>query len=103
MKVVGLSKSGKEATLFDEVRTLENAGDVLGESDFVVSTLPLTKSTTHIYNEAFFGKMKENGVFINVGRGKSVDETALAKALAEKKIRGAVLDVFEKRTASGGE
>lgn len=40
--------------------------------------------------------MKENGVFINVGRGKSVDETALAKALAEKKIRGAVLDVFEK-------
>ena len=96
MKVVGLSKSGKEAALFDEVRTLENAGDVLGESDFVVSTLPLTKSTTHIYNEAFFGKMKENGVFINVGRGKSVDETALAKALAEKIIRGAVLDVFEK-------
>lgn len=96
MKVVGLSRSGKEAPFFDEVRTLESVGDVLADSDFVVSTLPLTKSTTHIYNEAFFGKMKESSVFINVGRGKSVDEAALTKALAEKKIRGAVLDVFEK-------
>ena len=96
MKTVGLSKSGKEVPFFDEVRTLEDAGDVLADSDFVVGTLPLTKNTTHIYNEAFFDKMQENGVFINVGRGKSVDEAALARVLAEKKIRGAILDVFEK-------
>jgi phosphoglycerate dehydrogenase-like enzyme len=39
--------------------------------------------------------MKPTGVFLNVGRGPVVDEAALVRALRERRIRGAALDVFE--------
>lgn len=95
MRVIGVSKSGREMPLFDEVKKMENRAEAVKHSDFVVSTLPLTESTYHIFDEAFFDGMEEQSVFINVGRGKSVEESALYRALEEKKLRGAVLDVFE--------
>lgn len=62
--------------------------------DFVVSVLPTTAETTGVFSAAVFSAMKSHAVFINVGRGASVDEDALADAVARGVIGGAVLDVF---------
>jgi phosphoglycerate dehydrogenase-like enzyme len=64
-------------------------------SDDVVVTLPLTAETRHFVGEAAIGALKPTGVFLNVGRGPVVDEPALVRALRERRIRGAALDVFE--------
>jgi phosphoglycerate dehydrogenase-like enzyme len=64
-------------------------------SDDVVVTLPLTHETRHFVGEAAIAAMKPTGVFVNVGRGPVVDEAALLRALRERRIRGAALDVFE--------
>jgi len=64
-------------------------------SDFVVNTLPATAETEDFANAEFFSQMKKSGIFINVGRGATVDEDALADALEAGKIGGAALDVFK--------
>lgn len=68
--------------------------DLLAQSDFIVMCAPLTRETEHMLGETEFGTMKSSAYFINVGRGATVDEAALARALVEKRIAGAALDVF---------
>lgn len=63
--------------------------------DFVVSVLPATDDTNDVFDADAFAAMKPGTVFINVGRGNSVDEDALADALSTGMIAGAVLDVFK--------
>ena len=68
--------------------------DILPEADYVALSLPLTPATRGILSTSRIAKMRANAVLINVSRGAIVDETALVDALAEKRIRGAALDVF---------
>ncbi|MFC5464944.1 2-hydroxyacid dehydrogenase [Lederbergia graminis] len=68
---------------------------LLKQSDFIVLMTPLTPETEHLIGEKEFAMMKESAIFINVSRGKTVDEQALIKALLEKQIYGAGLDVFQ--------
>ncbi len=68
---------------------------LLKESDFVVSLVPLTKETNNLFNKDAFQKMKQSGIFINVSRGGVVDEEALYEALKHKTIQAAGLDVFK--------
>lgn len=68
--------------------------DILPEADFVALSLPLTPATRGILSAARIATMRPSAVLINVSRGAIVDETALVEALAEKRIRGAALDVF---------
>ncbi|MHB8084865.1 MAG: D-2-hydroxyacid dehydrogenase [Dehalococcoidia bacterium] len=68
--------------------------ELLGSSDFVVLTLPLTARTRHIIGEAQFRSMKTTAYLINIARGNIVDEKALIRALKRKWIAGAGLDVF---------
>lgn len=63
--------------------------------DYLVSILPNTKETRKIVDEHVLNALPSHAVFMNVGRGSAVDESALLKALQEHKIAGAVLDVFE--------
>ncbi len=56
----------------------------------------LTDETYHMIDEEQFNLMKRDAIFINVSRGATVNEKALIKALEEKKISGAGLDVYEK-------
>ena len=67
---------------------------LMGESDYVVSCLPLTAETRGIFGAAEFAAMKPSGCFMNIGRGGLVDEPALIAALQEGRIAGAGLDVF---------
>ena len=66
------------------------------EADFVVSTLPATPDTVDFFNAAAFAAMRRGAVFVNVGRGTTVDEDALADALRSGKLAGAALDVFKR-------
>lgn len=70
--------------------------DLLKESDFVVCLAPLNAETKGMFNREAFQAMKKSAIFINAGRGASVDEEALVDALQNGKIAGAGLDVFEK-------
>jgi glyoxylate reductase len=68
---------------------------LLKESDFLTLHLPLLPETKHYIGEKEFKMMKKTAVLINASRGPIVDEKALVKALREKQIWGAGLDVFE--------
>lgn len=67
---------------------------LLRESDVISLHIPGTSETEGLIGEREFGLMKESAVLINVARGPVVDEKALIKALREKQIAAAALDVF---------
>jgi phosphoglycerate dehydrogenase-like enzyme len=64
--------------------------------DYLVNTLPNTVATRKIININLLTSLPSHALFINVGRGQAVDESALVDALNQNKIAGAVLDVYEK-------
>ena len=96
MKVIGVSKSGKQKKWFDEVHKIEYLSDLLEKGDIVINSLPETDETIHLIKYKDFENMKESAMFINVGRGTVVEEDTLIKALSNNEIRHAYLDVFEK-------
>lgn len=82
------------------VRRRREVGDstieaAIGGSDYVVMALPLTPRTRGLMSRQRLALMKPSAVFINIGRGGTVDEAALVDALRERRIRGAALDVFD--------
>jgi phosphoglycerate dehydrogenase-like enzyme len=79
----------------DKVYASAQLHDMLRECDYVVATAPLTPQTKGMIGKREFDAMKSEGVIINVGRGPVIDEAAMVEALQNKRIRGAVLDVFE--------
>ncbi len=76
--------------------------DALGADDYVSVHVPLLREgesptpTFHLFNERTLRKMKPTAYLVNTSRGPVIDEAALAKALREKWIAGAALDVYEK-------
>jgi D-3-phosphoglycerate dehydrogenase len=64
-------------------------------SDYVSVHTLLNAETRHLIGEKFFGRMKPTAILINTSRGPVVDEQALARALQEKRLAGAALDVWE--------
>ena len=76
--------------------------DLLTKSDVVVMCAPLTRETQQMIGARELGAMKKTAYFINVGRGASVDERALAAALVEKRIAGAAVDVFVQEPPAKG-
>lgn len=68
---------------------------LLSESDFVVVTVPLSDDTHHLFDAERIARLKNGAWLINVGRGPVIDEEALLDALRTRRIRGAMLDVFE--------
>lgn len=100
MKTIGVRKSGKISQFIDEMYTNENMIYAVSKADYVICALPLTDDTYHLLGKDFFKNMKNDAVFINIGRGKVVDESSLIDALKNKTIRGAALDVFEEEPLS---
>ena len=78
------------------VEPMSSLEDLLERSDFVSMHAPSTQEVHHLMSEEQFRLMKPTALFINNGRGPTVDEKALIRALEEKWIAGAGLDVFEK-------
>ncbi|HIE26063.1 TPA: D-2-hydroxyacid dehydrogenase [Candidatus Poribacteria bacterium] len=79
----------------ERVEKPDKLHELLSEADFITICCPLTKTTFKMIGEAEFQKMKPSAHIINIARGKIIDEAALIRALQEKRIAGAGLDVFE--------
>jgi phosphoglycerate dehydrogenase-like enzyme len=80
----------------------EKLHDLLARSDVVVMAAPLTPATDRLLGAAEFAAMKPSAYFINVGRGATVDEPALAAALRERRLAGAAIDVFAEEPPPAG-
>lgn len=69
--------------------------ELLSTVDIVVMATPLNPTTFHLIGAPEFAKMKPGGLFVNIGRGSTIDQRALENALVTGQLGGAALDVFE--------
>lgn len=99
MRVLGTVSRSKPAPAFVEVATAER---ILRESDFVVLACPLTDETRHLVNAERLATMKPGAAIVNVARGPVTDERALAQALAQGRLRAAVVDVYDEQPIPRG-
>jgi phosphoglycerate dehydrogenase-like enzyme len=86
----------------DEVLALPALPDLMKQSDYVTVAAPLAEGTRGLIGEAELGAMKRDAVIINIGRGPVILEAALVRALEERRIRGAALDVFDEEPLPEG-
>lgn len=97
---MGVELAGRSARTDDRYGPIVSTSDTaaferaLGEADYVVDVLPLTPDTDRMFDADRFAAMRPTARFVNVGRGDTVDETALIEALASGSIAGSALDVF---------
>ena len=97
MRVMAIRRTARAGDRMSNVDVLlppEQLPDLLAESDYVVILVPLTPETFKMFGEKEFRAMKSTACLINIARGNIVDEAALIRALEEKWIAGAGLDVF---------
>ena len=80
--------------MLDRVLAPEQLPELLAESDFVVLAAPLTEDTHGLIGEEAIAQLKPGAWVINVARGELVDERALARAIRDGRLGGAVLDTF---------
>ena len=86
--------------MLDRVLSPDRLPELLAESDFVVLAAPLTGDTAGLFGEAAIANLKPGAWVINIARGELVDERALARALRDGRIGGAVLDTFAEEPLS---
>lgn len=93
-KIYGYKKQQAQVRFFDEIFTDESGLHyMIKEADYLVIALPLTNETYHFIDAEKIALMKQSAVLINVARGNIVDQEALVKALKQKQIHAAGLDV----------
>ncbi|MBL8102450.1 MAG: D-2-hydroxyacid dehydrogenase [Anaerolineales bacterium] len=95
MNVRGYTSSSETSA---DVDTYYHGNDLLEFAkglDYLVNILPNTKDTQKIIGTNLLNALPPHALFINVGRGPAVDESALLEALNQNKLAGATLDVFE--------
>lgn len=99
MRVIGVKRDTQTANAseheVDELIGTESLAEALPRADIVVLALPLTVHTRHLIGERELRLMKPSACLINIGRGAVVDEPALVRALQDRTITSAALDVFE--------
>jgi phosphoglycerate dehydrogenase-like enzyme len=96
MKVIATEiRRQRNSDIVDKYLPASRLPELLAKSDYVVSALPLTRNTFHTIGETQLKMMKPSAYLINISRGAIVDENALIRALRNKWIAGAGLDVFE--------
>lgn len=91
--VTGINHSGHPATGFQQTFALAESQAALAQADVIINALPLTPATTHYFDQTFFQQLTTQPVFINIGRGPSVNEAALQQALKQHQLQFAALDV----------
>lgn len=95
LEVAGVGRSARPDPDFGHIHAIDDLDALLPDADYVIGVAPLTERTRHLFGAAQFRAMRDSAIFINVGRGPSVDEAALVEALRSGAIAGAGLDVFE--------
>ena len=96
MRVLGTRNSSREGPEFVEyVGLADELLGLAGQADVIVNALPLTSSTKGLLDKAFFDATRKGVLFVNVGRGGTVNTEALVTALQSGQVGGAGLDVTE--------
>jgi glyoxylate/hydroxypyruvate reductase len=95
MKVIGVTRGGKPERGVERVYRTAAIATALARADFVVLTVPLSAATRGLIGKRELAAMKPSAWLINIARGPVIDEQALLAALRERRIAGAVLDVFD--------
>lgn len=98
MHTIGVRRSAPDGELpfgIDRVVSISDLDEVLPLADHVISSLPSTAETRHVYNAARFARFKPGAYFYNLGRGTSVVQDDLIAALKLGQLAGAGLDVTE--------
>jgi phosphoglycerate dehydrogenase-like enzyme len=94
MKVIGTKRRAAAMANVDEVLPSERTDEVLARADFLLLLLPATPATDNFVNAQRLAKMKPTAWLLNFGRGHLIKDDDLIAAVNDKKIAGAVLDVF---------
>ena len=94
MTVIGTKRRPEKIANVDEVLPAERTDEVLARSDFLLLLLPATPTTDNFINAERLAKMKPTAWLLNFGRGHLIKDDDLIAAVNDKKIAGAVLDVF---------
>lgn len=103
MKVEGIARRARtEDADFMAVHAIDDLHERLPTADFVILAAPLTEATSGLFDRAAFECMAPHARLINVARGPLVQTPALVDVLRERRIAGAVLDVFEQEPLPPG-
>jgi phosphoglycerate dehydrogenase-like enzyme len=95
MRTVGFRRTqGPPPEWVDEVHGPNRLTELAGRADAMVVSLPMTEQTAGLIDQATIERLPPSCIFVNIGRGGVVDEPALVDALRDRRIAGAVLDVF---------
>lgn len=96
LKVSGVGRTARAGDdCFETIHAASDAAEIVGEPDWVIGVMPSTPETDRLFDASIFNAMKSTARFINVGRGRALDEPALLEALSNGTIAGAMLDVFD--------
>ncbi len=95
VELIGVNTDGREVEHFNRCFDKTRINEAVAEGDFIVITLPSTDKTQGIIDEKVLSAINKQAYFINVSRGRVVDEEALIKKLKVGDIKGAALDVFK--------
>ena len=95
MRVKGYTRTSEGCPDVDAYFHGDDRHAFAADLDYLVAIMPNTKATRHLVDRSLLRALPPRAVFVNPGRGSVVDETALAEALREGRLAGAVLDVFE--------
>lgn len=102
MKTIGVNRSGRQVPYMDEIVQIDAVKDRLADADVIVAILPLTEDSRAYFNRDFFARMKQDSVFVNMGRGPSVVTEDLIEALNEGRPAFAALDVTDPEPLPAG-
>ncbi len=94
MRVYGYTRQSEACPNVDRYFHGDDWPGFAHDLDFLVCTLPGTSQTRGMVNAAFLSALPRKTWLVNIGRGTTFDEPALAEALANQSISGAILDVF---------
>ncbi len=102
MNVIGVSGSPRPAPGFARIEPRTRMQETAALADFLVVLVPLTPENHHLVDAKLLSALKQSAFVINLARGPCIDEPALIKALQDKRIAGAGLDVFEQEPPAPG-
>lgn len=101
MRVVGTRRGGAPHPAVDHMYGRADLDTLLAESDVVFLCTPLTPETCGLIGAEQLARMKEGAGLVNIARGAVVDNAALCAALADGRLSGAILDVFDPEPLPG--
>lgn len=94
VRTVGYNTNGRSIEGFDQTHAISELNTQIGSADIMVNILPSTRATTNFLQTDTFKAMKNDAVFLNIGRGTVMKDDVLIEVLEQKYIAHILSDVF---------